>query len=198
MSTNMIGHVRRVRKVDPNGNIYYDRGVSDVIFDPVRGVSVKKDIDDLRAGMLTALQFVAANPKGMDGMSAYEIAVEHGYEGTEEEWVWSLKGDPGRDGLSAYEIAVLNHGYLGTEEEWLEYLRQGDPGKSAYDSAVEGGFEGSEEEFNKSLAESAKTESIALTEDEIQAIYNNIYGSTTPSEETPSIGEDNTGESEAV
>ena len=90
MSTNMIGHVRRVRKVDPNGNIYYDRGVSDVIFDPVRGVSVKKDIDDLRAGMLTALQYVAANPKGLDGKSAYEIAVEHGYKGTEEEWVWSL------------------------------------------------------------------------------------------------------------
>ena len=80
MSTNMIGHVRRVRKVDPNGNIYYDRGVSDVIFDPVRGVSVKKDIDDLRAGMLTALQYVAANPKGLDGNSAYEIAVEHGYK----------------------------------------------------------------------------------------------------------------------
>ena len=49
MATNMIGHVRRVRKVDPNGNIYYDRGVSDVIFDPERGTSVKKDIDDLRA-----------------------------------------------------------------------------------------------------------------------------------------------------
>lgn len=196
MSTNMIGHVRRVRKVDPNGNIYYDRGVSDVIFDPVRGVSVKKDIDDLRAGMLTALQYVAANPKGLDGKSAYEIAVEHGYKGTEEEWVWSLKGDPGRDGMSAYEIAVLNHGYTGTEKEWLDSLQQGAIGKSAYESAVEGGFEGTEEEFNKSLAETAKTESIALTEDELQSIYNNIYGSSATS--SGEASNENIGESEGV
>lgn len=32
---------------------------------------------------------------GADGKSAYEIAVEHGYVGTEEEWLASLKGDPG-------------------------------------------------------------------------------------------------------
>ena len=121
MATNMIGKVRRVRKVDPNGNIYYDRGVSDVIFDPERGTSVKKDIDDLRAAMLTCLQFVAANPKGMDGKSAYELAVEHGYEDTEENWIWSLKGDPGKDGLSAYESAVEG-GYEGTEEEFNSTL----------------------------------------------------------------------------
>ena len=32
---------------------------------------------------------------GLDGKSAYEIAVEHGYVGTEEEWLASLKGEPG-------------------------------------------------------------------------------------------------------
>ena len=32
---------------------------------------------------------------GADGKSAYEIAVEHGYVGTEEEWLASLKGEPG-------------------------------------------------------------------------------------------------------
>ena len=31
------------------------------------------------------------------GYSAYEIAVQHGYEGTEEEWLASLKGEPGDD-----------------------------------------------------------------------------------------------------
>jgi len=38
---------------------------------------------------------------GMDGKSAYEIAVENGFEGTEAEWLVSLKGekgDPGKDG----------------------------------------------------------------------------------------------------
>lgn len=32
---------------------------------------------------------------GADGKSAYEIAVEHGYAGTETEWLASLKGEPG-------------------------------------------------------------------------------------------------------
>lgn len=38
---------------------------------------------------------------GSDGKSAYEIAVENGFEGTEQEWLASLKGpkgDPGKDG----------------------------------------------------------------------------------------------------
>ena len=77
MASNMVGKVRRDRKIDPNGNIYYDRGVSDIIFDPIRGVSVKDDIDELRKGLKVALEFVAANPKGMNGLSAYEIAQEH-------------------------------------------------------------------------------------------------------------------------
>jgi len=33
--------------------------------------------------------------KGLDGKSAYEIAVEHGFVGTEEEWLESLKGADG-------------------------------------------------------------------------------------------------------
>lgn len=36
--------------------------------------------------------------KGKDGKSAYEIAVEHGYQGTEEQWLDSLKGDKGNKG----------------------------------------------------------------------------------------------------
>ncbi len=62
-------------------------------------------------------------------MSAYAIAVKHGYTGTEEEWLEYLKGekgdkgdqgetgDDGADGLSAYQIAVEN-GYEGTETQW--------------------------------------------------------------------------------
>ena len=83
---------------------------------------------------------------GEDGKSAYEIAVENGFVGTEEEWLESLIGPPGpqgpqgiqgiqgepglpgadgadgADGLSAYEIAV-NNGFVGTEAEWLESLK---------------------------------------------------------------------------
>lgn len=35
---------------------------------------------------------------GADGASAYEIALEHGFEGTEEEWLASLKGEKGDKG----------------------------------------------------------------------------------------------------
>lgn len=68
---------------------------------------------------------------GIDGKSAYEIAVENGFTGTEEEWLISLKGQDGSngsdgqdgtDGKSAYEIAVTN-GFEGTEQDWLLSLK---------------------------------------------------------------------------
>lgn len=58
------------------------------------------------------------------GKSAYQIAVENGFVGTEQEWLESLKGESGEyagKGLSAYEIAVKN-GFVGTEQEWLSSL----------------------------------------------------------------------------
>ena len=39
-----------------------------------------------------------AGESGADGKSAYQSAVEKGFEGTEEEWLESLKGDKGEDG----------------------------------------------------------------------------------------------------
>ena len=97
--------------------------------------------------------------QGMAGKSAYELAVENGYRGTEEEWLASLKGNTGNDGKSAYELAV-EKGYQGTEEEWLASLNgsngnDGDDGKSAYELAVENGYQGTEEEWLASLKGSA-------------------------------------------
>ncbi|MGN1479723.1 MAG: hypothetical protein ACI4XH_08150, partial [Acutalibacteraceae bacterium] len=51
-----------------------------------------------------------------NGLSAYEIAVQYGYEGTVQEWLGSLEGK------SAYEIAVEN-GYSGSESEWTASLK---------------------------------------------------------------------------
>ncbi len=56
---------------------------------------------------------------GANGKSAYELALENGFTGTEEEWRKSLNG---ADGATAYELAVLD-GFEGTEEEWLASLR---------------------------------------------------------------------------
>ena len=78
-----------------------------------------------------------AGADGADGKSAYELAVEEGYTGTEEEWLASLHGADGTDGTdgtdgkSAYEIAV-DEGFVGTEEQWLASLKgeQGNTGSS--------------------------------------------------------------------
>ncbi|MGN1365190.1 MAG: hypothetical protein ACI406_07495 [Victivallis vadensis] len=59
------------------------------------------------------------------------------------------KGDKGDPGQSAYEIAVAG-GYKGTETEWLASLK-GEPGASAYQVAVAGGYEGTEAEWLASL-----------------------------------------------
>lgn len=51
---------------------------------------------------------------GRDGKSAYEIAIEKGYQGTELQWMESLRGKDGaagkdgRDGRDAVELAILS------------------------------------------------------------------------------------------
>ena len=87
------------------------------------------------------------------GKSAYDLAVENGFEGDLTAWLSSLVGAVGEDGRSAYDLAVEN-GYQGTLNEWLASLagETGAEGKSAYAIAVDKGYGGSEEEWLASLA----------------------------------------------
>lgn len=55
--------------------------------------------------------------------SAYQIAQEHGFTGTETEWLESLRGENGINGDSAYELAKKYNAYIGTEEEWIASLK---------------------------------------------------------------------------
>ena len=55
---------------------------------------------------------------GKDGYSAYEIAVNNGFEGTEAEWLASLKGEKGADGTMTFSDL--------TEEQKASL--KGDPG----------------------------------------------------------------------
>lgn len=91
--------------------------------------------------------------KGKDGKSAYEIAVKHGYTGTEEEWAKGLTPNGGAgggaNGKSAYELAVEN-GYQGSVQEWLKSLA-GKDGADAYEVAKKAGYAGSREEWLKTL-----------------------------------------------
>lgn len=74
---------------------------------------------------------------GSDGLSAYQIAVRNGYNGTEQDWLASLEGpvgEPGPNGKTAYQIAIEG-GFEGTPAEWLESLT-GPEGPGATDEAV--------------------------------------------------------------
>lgn len=83
-------------------------------------------------------------------ISAYSLACKRGFVGSVDDWLKSLKGDKGDTGKSAYQYAV-EAGYQGTEEQFSE--RQGQTGKSAYEFAVEGGYQGTREEFSRKLAQ---------------------------------------------
>ena len=117
----------------------------------------------------------------LKGDSAYKIALDNGFRGTQQDWLESLKGEPGEqgepgkngvditEGGSAYEIA-LAEGFKGTRKEWLESLKgepgepgekgeKGEPGEdgfgvdgaSAYEIALENGFRGNIQDFLDSL-----------------------------------------------
>ena len=45
------------------------------------------------------------------GKSAYEIAVDNGFTGTEKEWLLSLKGENGESGINGKDGADFNEGY---------------------------------------------------------------------------------------
>lgn len=74
---------------------------------------------------ITVEQAGADGVAGSDGKSAYEIAVDNGFSGSETDWLTALRGTDGSDGLSAYEIAVQG-GFVGTEAQWLASLRGAD------------------------------------------------------------------------
>ena len=77
-----------------------------------------------KVGMRFIAEYAVDGPLSA-GLSAYEVAVENGFSGTEVEWLESLvgpAGQNGQNGASAYQVAVVN-GFSGTESEWLESLK---------------------------------------------------------------------------
>lgn len=65
---------------------------------PVKGVDYFTDaeIAEIKDEIAEKVQVGA---KGEDGKSAYQLAVEAGYEGSEADWLASLKGTDGRNGI---------------------------------------------------------------------------------------------------
>ena len=112
--------------------------------------------------------------RGEDGKSAYEIAKDYGFEGNEEEWLESLRGEQGEIGPQGPEGPMGPQGEQGpegpmgpqgpkgeafkyedfTEEQLADLVKNiedGTDGKSAYEIAKDYGFEGNEEEWLESL-----------------------------------------------
>ena len=110
----------------------------DVPFDDDSGIEGTKVCTVWNDGVCMAYTTIPdGSVDGVDGLSAYELAVIGGFVGTEAEWLESLKGEAGTDGLdgmSAYELAVLG-GFEGTLEEWLLSLigATGDKGDTGED-----------------------------------------------------------------
>ncbi|WP_055693357.1 hypothetical protein [Streptomyces prasinopilosus] len=113
---------------------------------------------------------------GENGASAYETWLAAGNEGSETDFLASLRGADGKDGTpgtsgadgrSAYQL-WLDAGNTGTEVDFLDSLRgqpggpgtsgtdgqngtDGEDGASAYEVAVAGGFAGTQAEWLASL-----------------------------------------------
>ena len=116
--------------------------------------------------------------KGTDGKSAYQIWLDEGNVGTEQDFLASLKGadgtmtfedlteeqkeslkgEQGQDGKSTYQL-WLDLGNDGTEEDFLEFLKgengpigeSGSDGRSAYEIWIDEGNSGTEQDFLDSL-----------------------------------------------
>ena len=76
---------------------------------------------------------IASVHDGADGASAYEIAVENGYTGTEAEWLSSLKGEKGDAGEQGIQGIQGEKGDTG--EQGLQGVpgEKGDPGEPGKD-----------------------------------------------------------------
>jgi hypothetical protein len=102
-------------------------------------------------------------PKGDPGKSAYQVAVDNGFVGTEPEWLASLKGEPGPAGQNGADGQQGPKGDPGEQGERGEQGIQGEPGPageqgpkgdtgaSAYQVWLDEGNTGSEQDFLDSL-----------------------------------------------
>lgn len=125
--------------------------------------------------MTIAVAFVltSCNLEGEKVKSAYDIAVENGFVGTEAEWLESLKGKDGENLniLDIYNAALESGEYSGDFLSFVnEYFSNANyEGVTAYEIAVANGFKGTEEEWLASLkgeagADGPKGDSIDLYE----------------------------------
>ena len=137
---------------------------------PLSGIELIEIVQEGYNRRITVSSLLSLIP---NGKSAYDVAIQNGFVGTETQWLASLigqrgpEGQQGPTGQSAYEIALMS-GFVGTQNDWLNSLKglkgdtgdigpvgpqgpQGNPGKSSYQHAVDSGFTGTQAEWLQSL-----------------------------------------------
>jgi hypothetical protein len=86
------------------------------------------DAEFQESGSVMDAGFGTFQTVGVPGKSAYEVAVEEGFEGSKEEWLESLKGDPGEPGSDATvtkENIEAALGYTPADAKAVEELDRG-------------------------------------------------------------------------
>ena len=115
---------------------------------------------DLYAQLIAKIADVHDGKDGVDGKSAYQIAVDNGYPGTEQAWLASLngdKGDTGEPGAAGEKGEPGEKGDTGAAgkdgRDGTDGTagRDGANGASAYEIAVQHGYSGSETAWLESL-----------------------------------------------
>ena len=133
---------------------------------------------------------------GADGKSAYQIAQDNGYTGTETEWLASLHGADGQDGVdgtngtngtdgadgqdgadgkSAYQIAVDN-GFVGNESAWLASLVGATGAKGDKGDTGDAGQDGAD---GTTVAVGTTTTGAAGTNASVTSTYNSVTNTIT-------------------
>ena len=98
---------------------------------------------------------------GEDGKSAYEIAVDNGFVGTEDEWLESLKGNDGQDGnhiVNIYQSKTSNND--GGENEVTVMMSD----YSTYPFTFKNGSKGSQGDIGVGIQSIKKVSSVGVTD----------------------------------
>jgi len=151
------------------------------------------------AQIVCATADVLEGLKGKDGMNNYQIAVKHGYQGTEEDFAKALIPK------SNYEREKELKGFQGSEEDYLDSLH-GATGESIYEMAKRNGFVGSEAEYLKSqkgksayqIYLDTTTDNPKLTEEQwakvndyhYSIIHRYLYGKDAPMSQNKLMGDE--------
>lgn len=141
------------------------RGIASIVFTSstggsIAGVAGATDTYTINYSDTTTSTYIIKNGEnglnGENGKSAYELAVEGGYQGTLVDWLNSLNGTDGKSLVFSWDDYNLGIKQDGNSEFTYQNLRgpaglAGPQGESAYELAVRFGYEGTLEEWIASL-----------------------------------------------